>query len=1363
MTKKKITLVLILVFAIMVFGYFKFIKSTKIGFINIRDFQYADITDIKTSFFIDIDRVKMKNVKLSDLSSYDILLLRAHGLTLSKSIKEKITKVKEKGIKVLIYQSTSPENEISNISLKHIKVINKYINNGDANNYSMLFLYLRKYVDKKWIFGKTIKKPFVKPKNYLFYPGVDKYFTSLEKYVRFYKKRSGYKNNNPKVAVFTGNIGPITGKNHIKIIIQGLEKKGLNVYPVSGFFKRLDFLKKIKPDIAIYFPHGRFASSKGKETIKYLKENKIPLLCPVNIFEPFSKWEQSQKGMSGGMLSQSVTVPEFDGGIEPYAVSAQFKNKKGLYVFRAIPKRCEKFCERVSKWVKLKNINNKDKKIAIFYFKSPGKNALVAGGLEVAPSLLNFLKQLKKNGYSTGGLPKNEDKLIEILNKQGLVLGAYANGAIANFIKNGNPELIPVYVYNKWINKKLPKETIKQLVEQYGKAPGTYLSLKKGKRSYIAIPRIKFGNIVILPQTLPAFGDDKNKLIHGVKKAPPHPYIASYLWVAEGFKADALMHFGTHGSMEFTPWKQVALSNHDWPDILVGTLPHIYLYTIGNIGEAMIAKRRSYATIVSHITPPFNESGLYGELKKLNDKIHSYYRIKKSSIKKEYQKTIESLVKSLDLRKELKLSKDKDLTADEMEVIHNYMHTLKTSKITDGLYTLGKPYTDSQIDMTTRLMSIDTIAYSQANIAIAKGLEKPTIFKKRHLFLDKYFNKSRTLVNEILNNNLEPLSILSEQEIKDIKVWEQQEKKPLNTESMMASAMSKKKKKKREVIKTKQYKVYKNIMKNYVILRNGLLDIKKNKDKIINTFINEPKALIAALNGGYISPSSGGDPIRNPNSIPAGRNLYSIDPEQTPSQEAWEVSKKLAKSLIKEKLAKNKIYPQKIAFTLWGSEFIRDEGVTIGQILYLMGVKPVWNMVGRVHDVVLIPDKELNRPRIDVVVQTSGQFRDIASSRIFLINKAVKIASLAKETTKHKNYVKRGTINIEKKLKAEGITPIKSRKYSYARVFGGVNGGYGTGIMGLVESGDKWEKSKEIATQYIKNMGAVYTKDNWGANIKGLFAGALQNTDTIVQSRASNTYGPLSLDHVYEFMGGLNTAIKKVTGKNPDGYFLDMRNPLNPRVQGLQEAVNIEARTTIFNPKYITGLTKGGASSAAVFAETLRNTYGWSSTKPEIIDKKIWEEINDVYINDKYKLNLRKFFEAKNPYALQEISAVLLESARKGFWTPSQETIKTLSKLHVELIKDFDAGCSGFVCNNIKLQKMITNNISGKLKEIYKKKIKQVKIGNESDSKEGMKLEKEALTQKLTRHKKSLIIIVFLILITLLLIIIGRINKKRRK
>lgn len=395
-----------------------------------------------------------------------------------------------------------------------------------------------------------------------------------------------------------------------------------------------------------------------------------------------------------------------------------------------------------------------------------------------------------------------------------------------------------------------------------------------------------------------------------------------------------------------------------------------------------------------------------------------------------------------------------------------------------------------------------------------------------------------------------------------------------------------------------------------------------------------------ALNGGFTAPSPGGDLIVNPNTLPTGRNLFSINVENTPSEDAWEKAKELCDNTIKMYCERHKgEYPRKVSYTLWSSEFIETEGATIAQILYMLGVEPVRDAFGRVTDLRLIPSKQLGRPRIDVVVQTSGQLRDLAASRLFLINKAIEMAANAKGD-KYDNLVKAGVTESERVLVEKGMSPKEAREVSMYRVFGGVNGNYGTGIQEMVTAGDRWDKESQIAEVYLNNMGAYYGDEkNWETVRKAAFEAALTRTDVVVQPRQSNTWGALSLDHVYEFMGGMNLAVRNVTGKDPDAYLADYRNHSNMRMQEVKEAIGIEGRTTIFNPAYIKEKMKGGASSASTFAEIVTNTYGWNVMKPKAIDKEMWDEIYNVYVKDKYHLGTKEFFDKQNPAALMEMTA----------------------------------------------------------------------------------------------------------------------------
>ena len=522
-------------------------------------------------------------------------------------------------------------------------------------------------------------------------------------------------------------------------------------------------------------------------------------------------------------------------------------------------------------------------------------------------------------------------------------------------------------------------------------------------------------------------------------------------------------------------------------------------------------------------------------------------------------------------------------------------------------------------------------------------------------------------------------------------------------------------------------------------------------------------SLVNALNGGYTSPSPGGDPIANPNSIPTGRNLYAVNAEATPSEQAWERGKDLADETIRMYRERHQdSLPRKVSYTLWSGEFVETEGATIAQVLYMLGVEPIRDAFGRVNDIRLIPSEELGRPRIDVVVQTSGQLRDLAASRLFLISRAVEMAAAAKDDS-YENYVAEGVVDAEQALINKGLSPKEAREISTYRVFGGVNGNYGTGITGMVQSGDRWENSSEIASVYLQNMGAFYGSEKaWEEVRQYALEAALTNTDAVVQPRQSNTWGALSLDHVYEFMGGMNLAVRNITGKEPDAYLSDYRNRNRVRMQELKEAIGVESRTTIFNPNYIREKMKGGASAANGFAEVVQNTYGWNVMKPDVVDNELWNEIYDVYVRDKFDLGVRGYFERQNPAALEEISSVMLETARKGMWQASDEQLAALAALHTELVDKHGPSCSGFVCDNAKLHEFIASKSTPETARNYQRQIREVREAS-LDAKEGTVLKREELASSdrtVTIVSNTVVAVLVVGIIAALVIVVRRRRKK---
>ncbi|PAJ73712.1 hypothetical protein CJF42_14175 [Pseudoalteromonas sp. NBT06-2] len=1300
-------LVAILFALVATYIYQEFISPTKVGLINYRDFQIARMIKANENDWIKIDKIEKSAV--DEYQNYDVIYLFGRGLSLNQHQIEAFKNASEAGVKIVVQAVNNPKMDITNLNEENYSKITAYLGFGGSFNYKQLLRYSRTILDDK-SFGVEPAEPVQKiDRDVLFHLDESKKFTEVADYQTYYQTLPQYNPNGKKIALLTSVPGPFNAnRDHLDALINQLEKAGMRVYPVASRKRRLNMLKDIKPDAVIMMPHGRLQLGSGSSAVDWLRSQNIPLFAPLSVFENHKTWRNNPQGYRGGMLTMNIVMPEIDGAVVPYVINAQFTDKQNLQIFKAIPKRLNSFIDMIEQWFILKDAQKSKKKLAIVYFKGPGKNALVAGNMEVVPSLFNTLHQLKNEGYDLGSLPDDYQQFKKDINRQGAVMAPYAKGLLSQFFEQADPALIDVATYSKWCYTQLSKGMCEQISEKFGKPPGNFMVTHQSGKPFLGVARLQYGNIVLLPQPLPGLGEDSFKLVHGTDEAPPHSYVAPYMWIKEIFKADAIVHYGTHGSLEFTRGKQVALSSFDWADALIGDTPHFYVYTMSNVGEAIIAKRRTYATVLSHLTPPFQESGLYSELKTLADSINEY-QLTSGAVKQALAKQINNLIMSLELNQDLQLtiqqlSLQQDLWQQQvLEPVIKWLETIAQSKITEGLYTLGKPFTQNQAKQTAMLIVIDTLAKKYTEMALhyqLKKIDDKALRQRAKNWIEQVLNggNSQKMVNEIIKDNR-----LSDAKMNvgpvDLKVQQQLEQ-------------------------TKQ------------LFEQTLANVNQYRLHLLQGAQNEMDAFNNAFNGGYILPSSGGDPIVNPAALPTGRNMFSIDAEKTPSIAAWSVGKKLAQMLLNTHQEETGSYPKKVSFTLWPSEFIHSHGATIAEILYLLGVEPVRDPFGRVTTLRLIDSKTLGRPRIDIVVQSAGQLRDLAASRLALIEQAVVMAAKANDDV-YPNFVANGVVDAEQYLLDKGIAPLVARNNAYRRSFGGANGAYGTGIMSHVEQGASWETDSQIAKQYINNMGAVYADDkSWGEFVPHLFEAALQNTEIVIQPRSSNTWGMLSLDHVYEFMGGLNLAVREVTGNDPKAYFNDFRNPNNTNLQTLNQALWTEMRTTLLNPKYIKAMINGEASSAEHFAETFRNTFGWNVMKPDAIDDVVWDKLYQVYVEDINNMNLKQFFARENPFALQEMSGVMLETARKGLWQASEKQLKSLADLHARLVQEHQAGCGTFTCGNPLLQDFIKSKLTQPvLIESYQKQLDAAQIGR--DVSKGLVLQEQPLKSKVYQNTNT--------------------------
>lgn len=1363
-------------------------SSTQVGFVNYQVINLGQISKANHNSFIKISEISTD--ELDDLDTYDMVFINAMGLRITEEQRNMIQHAAQNGLPVLTTAATNPLNNIVSVDEAVADTLKAYLGNGGRKNYASMLDYVRKYVDKKWMWTDE-PLPVARRVVHQFYhadpenPDSEEVgFTHVSQYRNFLKTHGLFKEKAPAV-VITGQMGQPAE------LVSALEKSGNVVYPVNDFKGLIasHAIDSINPSLVIYMAHGRM----GDYAVDYLKQQNIPLFTPLNVNRLIDAWEKDKMGMNGGFMAQSIVTPEIDGAIRPYALFGHYMDEEGLQHAFAIPERLDVFVETVNNYIELQQKPNSEKKVAIYYYKGAGQNALTAGGMEVIPSLYNLLTRLKAEGYTVKNLPASAQELGVMIQRQGAVFGTYAEGAMAEFMKHAQPAIVTKDAYEGWVKKALRPDKYNEILASDGEFPGSYLTTDNGA---LAVPRIDLGNIVLLPQNAAGKGDNSFKILHGTEVAPPHAYVASYLWSQYGFGADALIHFGTHGSLEFTPGKQVALCHDDWPDRLIGALLHFYIYSIANVGEGVIAKRRAYAGLQSYLTPPFMESSLRGTYRKLSEAIKVYNQTDPQQVDSRQQASfaVKRLAVAMGIHRDLGLDSVLTVpyTEDDIVRIDNFAEELATEKITGQLYTMGVPYEADRITSSVYAMTVDPVAYSLLALDKIRGKAVTDAERKKSLFTARYLSPARSLVARILAGQVvaddalvcQVTGITSEQ-LEKARLIDRSLQVPQGMMAMMVGGGKPATRPKAEngrgdeakhlgkpstammkaAMKGKPTytKAEINLAQAVLEVERTILNVHRYKAALLQSPEQEIRSLLNALDRGYTAPSPGGDPIANPNTLPTGRNLFAINAEATPSESAWEKGKKLAENTIEMyRKRHNDSIPRKVSYTLWSGEFIETEGATVAQVLYMLGVEPIRDAFGRVTDLRLIPSEELGRPRIDVVVQTSGQLRDIAASRLFLINRAVEMAAAAKD--QFENHVAEGVIAAERALTEKGISPKEARELSAYRVFGGVNGSYGTGIQGMVQKGDRWENESEIADVYLNNMGAFYgSEKDWETVKQFAFEAALVNTDAVVQPRQSNTWGALSLDHVYEFMGGMNLAVRHVTGKDPDAYLSDYRNRNNVRMQEVKEAIGVESRTTIFNPAYIREKMKGEAGAAATFAEIVQNTYGWNVMKPKAVDKELWDEIYNIYVKDKFGLGLQAYFEKQNPAALEEITAVMMETARKGMWKASEQQLADIAQLHTQLIAKYKPSCSGFVCDNAKLRDFIASKTDAASAVSYRKDITAIREQMVEGTDKGMVMKKEQVntqTDETTNVLSNTVVVcVVLVLVVALILLVRRRHK----
>ncbi|MEM3383290.1 MAG: cobaltochelatase subunit CobN [Nitrososphaerales archaeon] len=1154
-----------------------------------------------------------------------------------------------KEVKVPILAGTLGEDQelrqISTLNHEEYERILKYINFGGLKNFENLLLYL---VNKFSGTEYSIRAPESLPWHGIYHPNFKDPLT-LEEYLA--KK---YNPEKPTIGIWFHQTNWQAGDTiFIDNLIHEIESQDANVIPV--FFTGV---KEISSDDGLKLVIEKYFMKNGKPLVdavisllmfslsmytsqndiveNLLRKLNVPVIKAILTWNTFEEWHNSIQGISPLDIPPNVVMPEFDGKIITVPVAAKSFCEKDyltgtrIIKFAPIPERISKLASLSLNWARLKRKPNSEKRVAIIFHNYPPRNDTIgeAFGLDSPESVLKILNEFAKKGYKLDYLPENGQKLIEDLmqkmtnDRRWASLQELAERAVAK---------IPTEQYSKWFSE-LPADVREKMEKHWGKPPGKLFVHK----DQLLIAGIINGNIFIGLQPPRGFLEDPTSIYHSPDLPMPHHYYAYYRWIRDVFKADIVFHIGKHGTLEWLPGKSAGLSASCFPDIAISDMPNIYPYIINNPGEGTQAKRRSYCCIIDHLVPAMSEAESYEEIAELEVLLQEYYHAKLSDEGKipTLMEQIWEKVCQAKLEDDLGFSKeDAYFNFDNfIEKLHGYLYEISDTLINDGLHVLGEPPLDIRLDKflaaLTRL-SNGTIPSLREAIAESKGYTFDNLVEN----MGKLIQNNRTygdIIKEINNLSIELI-------------------KQFRNRKFQKEAIN-------EVVNK--------------VLNGTSPKIRQCLDYIADFLVpaleatnNELINAVSSCEGAFVPPGPSGSPTRGMADIlPTGRNFYSVDPRAIPSPAAWQVGISLANSMLERYLKDEGKYPESVGIVIWATDAMKNKGDDIAEILYLLGVKPVWEKAsGRVIGLEVIPLEELKRPRIDVVIRASGLFRDTFPHIIYLIDEAVELVANLNEPPELNYVVKHVRSEIEE-FTGRGINHEEAKDRALCRVFSDRPGAYGCGVSELIDS-KNWRSQKDLAEVYITWGCYAYSRKKYGFKSPELFKNRLSKVELTVKNVDTREYDLLSGDDWYDSHGGMDVTIKTISGKAPRSYYGDSSDPKRVKIRGTEEEIKHVFRARLLNPKWIEGMRRHGYRGAGDLSRAIDFVFGWDATE-EAIEDWMYEELAE-----KYSLNpeMQEWLKEVSPYALQNILERLLEAIERGMWQATEEMKKKLQSLYLSI------------------------------------------------------------------------------------------------
>lgn len=1127
-----------------------------------------------------------------------------------------------------------------------------WLGGSQENLENFLLMLSDKYVYQG---EQTVKflDPVVYPDMGVWHPLAPKMFEDVKEYLTWYNNRNDISDDlkdplAPCVGLVLQRTHLVTGDDaHYVAMVQELEVMGARVIPV--FAGGLDFSQPVDeffwdvsakgiaplPLIDTVISLTGFALVGGParqdhpKAIDSLKKLNRPYMVALPlVFQTTEEWEDSDLGLHPIQVALQIAIPELDGAIEPIILSGR-DGATGKAI--ALQDRIEAIAQRAMKWANLRRKPKLDKKVAITIFSFPPDkgNIGTAAYLDVFGSIYEVVKALKCNGYDIENLPESAEQLMQEV----------IHDATAQYT---SPELNIAYRMSVEEYEKLTPYS-ERLQENWGPPPG---HLNSDGQNLLIYGK-HFGNVFIGVQPTFGYEGDPMRLLFSRSASPHHGFAAYYTYLEQVWGADAVLHFGTHGSLEFMPGKQMGMSGECYPDSLIGKIPNIYYYAANNPSEATIAKRRSYAETISYLTPPAENAGLYKGLQELSELIGSYQTLKDTGRGVPIVNTIIEKSRQVNLDKDIALP-EKDaaqLSAEERDnlvgLVYRKLMEIESRLLPCGLHVVGKPPTAEEAIAT--LVNIANLDREEEGI-----ISLPRIIA----------NSLNRDINEVYSHSdkgvLEDVELLQNITMASRAAVAALVKEQTDAEGRV-SLVSKlnffnmgKKVPWIESLNESGYKVDPEPIKPlFEYLEFCLQQICAD---------NELGSLLRALEGEYILPGPGGDPIRNPDVLPTGKNMHALDPQSIPTAAAIKSAKIVVDRLLeRQRMDNGGNYPETIAVVLWGTDNIKTYGESLAQVMWMVGVKPVPDALGRVNKLELLSLEELGRPRIDVVINCSGVFRDLFINQMNLLDKAVKMAAEANEPLEM-NFVRKHALKQAEDL---GV----SVRQAATRVFSNASGSYSSNVNLAVEN-STWESEAELQEMYLTRKSFAFSSDNPGTmeQDRKIFESALKTADVTFQNLDSAEISLTDVSHYFDSDPTKLIGSLRGDGKKPASFIADTTTA-SAQVRSLSETVRLDARTKMLNPKWYEGMLSHGYEGVRELSKRLVNTMGWSATAGAV-DNWVYEDVNETFINDEA---MQKRLMNLNPHSFRKMVSTLLEVNGRGYWETSESNLDRLRELYQEV------------------------------------------------------------------------------------------------